>query len=91
MFDLLAAGLSGGSTVAQITAQGAEYGVSQIFICINARYLPASIVEEVILFTKSSSSTLVRYPGEQTLATRKTNLEKGIPVNSEIWKKVLEL
>jgi 3-dehydro-L-gulonate 2-dehydrogenase len=91
MLDLLAAGLSGGSTVAQITAQGAEYGVSQIFICMNAERLRASIVEGIISFTKSSSSTPLRYPGEQTLATRKTNLEKGIPVNSEIWKKVLEL
>src|SRR5205814_7251856 len=32
MLDLLVAGLSGGRTVAQISAQGEEYGLSQIFI-----------------------------------------------------------
>jgi 3-dehydro-L-gulonate 2-dehydrogenase len=91
MLDLLVAGLSGGRTVAQITTQGEEYGLSQIFICINAQNLSASIAEEIIAFAKSSSSTPIYYPGEKTLATRKKNLEAGIPVDDEIWKQALTL
>jgi 3-dehydro-L-gulonate 2-dehydrogenase len=30
----------------------------------------------------------LRYPGEKTLATRKQNLESGIPVDPKIWEKV---
>lgn len=90
MLDLLVAGLSGGRTVAQITAHGTEYGLSQIFICVNAHNISATIVEEIISFAKSSS-TPTYYPGEKTLATRKKNLEEGIPVDDEIWKQVLKL
>ena len=91
MLDLLVAGLSGGRTVAQITAQGDEYGLSQIFICINAQNLSASIVEEIIAFARSSSDAPIHYPGERTLATRQKNLEAGVPVDDEIWKQVLKL
>jgi LDH2 family malate/lactate/ureidoglycolate dehydrogenase len=47
MLDLLVAGLSGGRTVAQITAQKKEYGLSQIFICINAQNISPSINDRV--------------------------------------------
>jgi 3-dehydro-L-gulonate 2-dehydrogenase len=33
----------------------------------------------------------VRYPGEKTLRTRKENLEKGIPVEPDIWQDVLAM
>jgi 3-dehydro-L-gulonate 2-dehydrogenase len=91
MLDLLVAGLSGGRTVAQITASTKEYGLSQIFICMNATNLSASIVEEIIGFTKSSAGTQIRYPGEQVLARRKKSEKEGIPVNDEIWQQVLKL
>jgi len=91
MLDVLVAGLSGGKTVAQITAQKKEYGLSQIFICIDAQNLSSSIVEEIIAFTKSGNDTSVRYPGEQVLATRKKSLEKGIVVNDKIWEQLVNL
>ncbi len=91
MLDLLVAGLSGGRTVAQITAQGKEYGLSQFFICIDAKNISASTVEEIIVYTKSSSGTQIRYPGEHVLETRKKSLEEGIEVNDEIWQQVLKL
>jgi 3-dehydro-L-gulonate 2-dehydrogenase len=31
----------------------------------------------------------VRYPGEQTIATRRRNLAEGVPVDEAIWKRVL--
>jgi 3-dehydro-L-gulonate 2-dehydrogenase len=90
MLDILVAGLSGGKTVAQITAQKKEYGLSQIFICIDAQHLPSSVVEEIISFTKSDNVS-VRYPGEQVLMTRKKSLKEGVIVNDKIWEQVIEL
>jgi 3-dehydro-L-gulonate 2-dehydrogenase len=31
----------------------------------------------------------VRYPGEQTIATRRRNLAEGVPVDEAIWERVL--
>jgi 3-dehydro-L-gulonate 2-dehydrogenase len=31
------------------------------------------------------------YPGERTLLTRTDNLEKGIPLEEEIWNQVLQM
>ena len=84
------AGLSGGRTVAEITAQKKEYGLSQIFICIHAQNISPAIIEEIIAFTKNNDAT-IRYPGEQVLATRKKSLEEGITVNDEIWQQILKL
>lgn len=91
MIDLLVAGLSGGRSVADITASEKEYGVSQLFIAINASNLSAELVDNILHFTKSGLDGTVRYPGEQVLATRKRAETEGIPVNESIWKKVLEL
>jgi 3-dehydro-L-gulonate 2-dehydrogenase len=91
MLDLLVAGLSGGKSVAQITAQKKEYGLSQIFVCIDAKNLSSSIVREIIEFTKSGDGPFVRYPGEQVLTMRKKSLEEGIVVNDKIWEQVMSL
>jgi 3-dehydro-L-gulonate 2-dehydrogenase len=90
MLDLLVAGLSGGSTVAEITARQKEYGLSQIFICINAKNISESTINNIISFTKGNDPS-VRYPGEQVLATRKKSMEEGVTVNDEIWQQVLML
>ncbi|MCC9165222.1 3-dehydro-L-gulonate 2-dehydrogenase [Pontibacter harenae] len=95
MLDVLVASLSGGRTVAEITADTVEAGVSQFFICINAQNLDQSISNRIIEFAKSSDSMeeggSIRYPGESSLATRRKNEEEGIPVNEEIWQQVLAL
>jgi 3-dehydro-L-gulonate 2-dehydrogenase len=33
----------------------------------------------------------IRYPGEGVVKTRKENLEKGIPVNEDVWNAILAL
>lgn len=91
MLDVLVTGLSGGKSVAQITAQKKEYSLSQIFICIDAQNLSSSVVEEIIAFTKNGNGTSVRYPGEQVLATRKKSLEAGIEVNDKVWEQIMNL
>jgi 3-dehydro-L-gulonate 2-dehydrogenase len=90
MIDLLVAGLSGGRTVGDITGLEKEYGLSQIFICINAKHLSPSIIENIISFTKGMDSS-VRYPGEQVLATRRKSLQEGVLVDDTIWEQVLAL
>lgn len=95
MLDVLVSLLSGGQTTAQITASGQEAGVSQVFLCIDARGLDESVSESIINYTKSSGvveeNGKILYPGENTLATRLQNEKEGIPVNEKIWQQVLHL
>ncbi len=95
MLDLLVAGLSGGRSVAAITREGPEYGVSQFFICINADGLNKDTLEEIIAFTKETipvdNTSAVRYPGEQTLLIRTKSEKVGVEVNEKIWNDVLKL
>jgi 3-dehydro-L-gulonate 2-dehydrogenase len=95
IIDLLVAGLSGGRSVAQITKGGKEVGVSQFFLCLDASNLSGAIVEEIIEFTKATGMVqeggAVRYPGEQTLATRKKSEQEGIQVNKAIWQEIISL
>jgi 3-dehydro-L-gulonate 2-dehydrogenase len=98
VLDLLASILSGGHPAAAIGAQGAEYGVCQVFLCLQP-YLAnqAEYVEEIIHqalnFTKSSqqvnAKSEILYPGENAMRTRLENLEGGIPVNEEVWNQIL--
>ena len=95
ILDVLLSSLSGGRSVAGITARGKEYGLSQAFLCIDGKSLHADIIEEIVAFTKSSAPAQpgqeIFYPGEKTMQTRKRNQKDGIEVNDEIWKQVLEL
>ncbi len=95
MLDILVAGLSGGRSVAQITSTGQEYGLSQFFLCIDAKGIDNNMLEEIIAFTKNSSPSGitkdVRYPGERTLLNRSKSETEGINVNEKIWQEVLDL
>ena len=97
MLDLLASLFSEGKATHEIGQLETEYGISQFFLCLH----PATCgldretmdlqVSGVIKDLKTSgvfNDNEVQYPGEQSLASRKENLEKGIPVDAEIWKKV---
>src|SRR4051794_21402449 len=79
MLDILVAALGGGSSVAEITARQKEYGLSQIFICIDAKNISGSTINNIISFTKGNDPS-IRYPGEHVLATRKRSLEEGVIV-----------
>jgi 3-dehydro-L-gulonate 2-dehydrogenase len=92
MLDMLAAGLSGGKSVAQITKDGPEYAMSQFFLCFDAKSIDNNTLEEIIAFTRehdgSDAGSAVRYPGEQTLANRIKSESEGILVNEKIWRDV---
>jgi 3-dehydro-L-gulonate 2-dehydrogenase len=97
MLDLLVTILSQGKSTAEITKSKAEYGVSQVFICIkpNGNAQTTDLIEQIIAYTKTSGledpGKAIRYPGESTLKTRLQNLKEGIPVDEKIWENVKAL
>jgi 3-dehydro-L-gulonate 2-dehydrogenase len=98
MLDLLASVLSGGRSTHEIPCDPErESSISQVFIAIDPSLLGASRVAEDIVnntitdfhASKTASGEPVRYPGEQVLKIRRTNLEHGIPIDAAIWEQVL--
>lgn len=100
MLDLFATVLTGGNSTMEISRQPVEYAVSQVFIAISPDaesfdYSRKAILDQIIKHIKNTTPAedhdAVRYPGEQTLETRKINLREGIPVQRDIWQKVQSL
>ena len=100
LLDILATILSGGLSTSEISKNKAEYGVSQVYIAIDLSKLHNSssipkiingIIEDYHNSKPASGTEKISFPGERSLATRKENLEKGIPVNREVWKEIVAL
>ncbi len=94
--DLVAGLLSGGRFSYAIGPDmEKETGVSQVFIAFDAPSggapnLPSAVDEviEQIASRAAAKGESVRYPGEHVLATRRENLEKGVPVTPAVWDEV---
>jgi len=100
MLDLAAASLSLGRTSLEIGPAGqGERGLSQAFICLN----PAAAVdagemdariERTVEFLEGLASAPgmggARVPGTGLDATRRRNLQNGIPVTEETWRKITD-
>ena len=100
LLDLVVTILSGGNSLAQTKNFEAEYGVSQVFIAFDLSKLPdqGAIHQAVIEIIANVHQAIpdheggkIYYPGERTLLTRGENLKNGIPVDEEIWQKVLAM
>lgn len=93
MIDVLVSALSGGRSVARITKEGKEYGVSQFFLCLHPATLNENMLDEIIDFTKTASKQQgsIRYPGEQVLRQRQKSERDGIEVNATVWELVRSL
>ncbi len=97
LLDVIAAILSGGKAVHQITAQGAEKGLSQVFVAIdlaqlhNYRGVEACLKGIIDDYKASLSPKEIRYPGERVLRTREANTINGIPVLRKVWGEILQL
>ena len=100
LLDIMATILSGGLSTHEVRSCTSEYGVSQIFIAINLRDLqnfPAidssikQVIEDLQNSIPENDNTKIRYPGESVIKIRETNLKNGIPVNRDVWEKILEL
>lgn len=98
--DAVAALLSGGRSSHEIGKQGGEYGVSQVFIAINASALAGrndaeNIVNAIVNDLHTASSILdgegVRYPGEGMLRIRQQSFESGVFVEEEQWNSLREM
>lgn len=88
LLDLVATILSGGLSVAEITAQGPEKNLSQVFIAVSASN---NAIAKKIIDDFKTSVPVVRYPGENVVKTREKNLKEGVPVSNRIWKEIKEL
>lgn len=90
MIDVLVSALSGGRSVAQITKEGKEYGVSQFFLCLQPATLQDEALDEIVAFTKSAVAAqgAIRYPGEQVLRQRQKSDREGIEVNAAAWEQL---
>ena len=101
VMDMIAAVLSGGrSTVGVGALASDEYGLSQIFIAMDATRIAgedylASAINEVIDNIHGSERAepdrAVLFPGERSMGFRKDNLANGIPVGDEMWAKIKAL
>ncbi len=104
LLDIIATLISGGLSTRQIGDLGGdpirEYNVSQVFIAIDINKLHSvnhvmdvvdSIIQDVKKSEPSNSSTEITYPGERVLQIRNDNLEKGIPMNENIWNTIKSL
>jgi 3-dehydro-L-gulonate 2-dehydrogenase len=98
--DLFAAMLSGGLSTHQIPRDSLkESGLSQVFLAIDPTHLAAdssalNATADAVLANLHAAQPVeagkrVRYPGEQTLATRRENMELGVPVDEELWAQLL--
>ena len=98
VLDMIATVLAGGNATCDIEKDSAnESGLSQVLLAIDPKkFSTAAQIDEMItriledLQTSEMDEEIggVSYPGQSTIRRRKENLEKGIPVLEEVWKKI---
>lgn len=97
VLDMLAAVLSGGHAVHQVGQSGDEFGLSQVFLCIDPVKLGLSdqidSIMDAIIEDLHGSATfdgkVVRYPGENIASIREKNHQYGVPVDEGVWAGIL--
>lgn len=96
VLDMLAAAISGGKSTYQVGESGEEYGLSQVFICLEPKKLGMETwidqkLDDIIKDFKDSQTfnmQELRYPGEHIPTIRNKNMKEGIPVDEIVWKKI---
>jgi len=101
VLDMIAAMMSAGQATHQIPADPLlETAVSQMFVTMNpAAFGPApraaQIADEIVASLHNCPAApqqvKVRYPGEQMLRTREENMRLGLPVEPEVWNRILAI
>ncbi|MCB2169304.1 MAG: 3-dehydro-L-gulonate 2-dehydrogenase [Deltaproteobacteria bacterium] len=97
LLDSLAALVSGGDTTRRIGQRDPEYGVSQVFIAVDVTRAGASrvdgLMDELVADLQASrpdgENGDVRYPGQRIREMHRESLEKGVPVDPDIWEQVV--
>ena len=99
LLDVLAAMLSGGFPVVDVSKQNVENNLSQVFIAIsvsklkNFSSIPALLQHIIDDYHQSipDKNSRVLYPGERVLAVREENSKQGIPVIEKVWNDIMAL
>ncbi|MBK5279379.1 MAG: 3-dehydro-L-gulonate 2-dehydrogenase [Bacteroidia bacterium] len=100
LLDILATILSGGLSVLEISKDGIEAKLSQVFIAIDINKLGnfksiASAIDQIIEDYKQSvpekEEKSIRYPGENIMKIRKDNLAQGITVYKSTWEEIQKM
>jgi 3-dehydro-L-gulonate 2-dehydrogenase len=99
LLDILAAMLSGGFPVVDISKQNVENNLSQVFVAINLSKLHNSssiptLLQHIIDDYHESipdKNSKVLYPGERVLSVRDENMKNGIPVIQKVWDDIMAL
>ncbi|MCL4106405.1 UNVERIFIED_CONTAM: hypothetical protein GTU68_030363 [Idotea baltica] len=98
LLDIMSTILSDGLSTVELSKQGLESGVSQIFICINTEDLRRSrnIAETVKLIIDDYKNSIpesegvnIIYPGERTNDIVNENKELGIPILQSVWDEII--
>lgn len=100
LLDIVGTILTAGNATYEITRNGPESAVSQVFIAIDVSKLInypgvslviSQIIDDYHHSVPQHQDGKITYPGERVLLTRKENLEKGIPVSRAVWEHVKSL
>lgn len=100
VLDMLASLLSNGKSVADVTNQGAEYGVSQVFIAIAVDKIIApeqkteklkTIIEYIQNAAPADANVKVRLPGHSISKIVEKHQKNGIEVDDSVWNKLKNL
>jgi len=99
LLDILAALLSGGFPVVDVSKQNVENNLSQVFIAFNLSKLKnsnsiPSLLQHIIDDYHRSipdKNSKILFPGERVLAVRADNVKNGIPVIQKVWDEIMGL
>ncbi len=100
VLDIVASLIADGDATREISQRKEETGVSQIFMAIDLEsgmggpYINkkvGTILEDLVDTASISEDSKVRYPGQGMFAKRTENLEKGIPVEDDLWRTIQNL
>lgn len=98
VLDVAAASLAAGLATHQLSSDVVrESGVSQVFLAIDPSFggsgVASAVADAVVANLRAGAAPGedVRYPGERTLRLREENTRDGVPVDSEIWQRILQL
>ncbi len=96
LLDMFAAMLSEGRSTEDIGRNEAEYGLSQVFICLKPEGLMSkstilAMSQELLQYIKKSPAQdqAVRYPSERSFQIRQQQLREGVEVDDRVWAAVL--
>lgn len=99
LLDILATVLSGGLSVAQVTAKGAEHRLSQVFIALSLDHFGSKttadkMIGEILAHYHAAMPDgqhgPILYPGERVLRVRREN-QTGIPVIASVWNEIIAM